>query len=149
MHMRDPIMYRIKHAYHHRTGDKWCIYPMYDFAHGDRMRLKRLRTRFVHWSLCRTGLVRLVYTGIGIIPIKQYEFARLNMNYTVMSKRKLLQLVEEGYVEDWDDPRMPTISGLRRRVTPKSIREFCERIGVAKRENMIDLSLLEFCIARI
>src|ERR1700744_3691003 len=127
MHMRDPIMYRIKHAHHHRTGDKWCIYPLEFVPH------RPLYDWFIE--------------KLELFPSKQYEFARLNMNYTVMSKRKLLQLVEEGYVEDWDDPRMPTISGLRRRgYTPNSIREFCERIGVAKRENMIDLSLLEFCI---
>ncbi|MDB5152866.1 MAG: glnS [Mucilaginibacter sp.] len=148
MHMRDPIMYRIKHAHHHRTGDKWCIYPMYDFAHGQSDAIEEI----TH-SVCTLEFVphRPLYDWfidqLEIFPSKQYEFARLNMNYTVMSKRKLLQLVEEGHVEDWDDPRMPTISGLRRRgYTPNSIREFCERIGVAKRENMIDLSLLEFCI---
>ena len=148
MHMRDPIMYRIKHAHHHRTGDKWCIYPMYDFAHGQSDAIEEI----TH-SVCTLEFVphRPLYDWfiekLEIFPSKQYEFARLNMNYTVMSKRKLLQLVEEGHVEDWDDPRMPTISGLRRRgYTPASIREFCERIGVAKRENMIDLSLLEFCI---
>ncbi|WP_426669881.1 glutamine--tRNA ligase/YqeY domain fusion protein [Mucilaginibacter sp. McL0603] len=148
MHMRDPIMYRIKHAHHHRTGDKWCIYPMYDFAHGQSDAIEE-----VTHSICTLEFVphRPLYDWfiekLELFPSKQYEFARLNMNYTVMSKRKLLQLVEEGYVEDWDDPRMPTISGLRRRgYTPASIREFCERIGVAKRENMIDLSLLEFCI---
>ncbi|HTD98781.1 MAG TPA: glutamine--tRNA ligase/YqeY domain fusion protein [Mucilaginibacter sp.] len=148
MQMRDPIMYRIKHAHHHRTGDKWCIYPMYDFAHGQSDAIEEI----TH-SVCTLEFVphRPLYDWfiekLEIFPSKQYEFARLNMNYTVMSKRKLLQLVEEGHVEDWDDPRMPTISGLRRRgYTPASIREFCERIGVAKRENMIDLSLLEFCI---
>lgn len=148
MHMRDPIMYRIKHAHHHRTGDKWCIYPMYDFAHGQSDAIEKI----TH-SICTLEFVphRPLYDWfieqLDLFPSKQYEFARLNMTYTVMSKRKLLQLVEEGYVEDWDDPRMPTISGLRRRgYTPASIREFCERIGVAKRENMIDVSLLEFCI---
>ncbi len=148
MHMRDPIMYRIKHAHHHRTGDNWCIYPMYDFAHGESDAIEEI----TH-SVCTLEFVphRPLYDWfiqeLELFPSKQYEFARLNMNYTVMSKRKLLQLVEEGHVEDWDDPRMPTISGLRRRgYTPNSIREFCERIGVAKRENMIDLSLLEFCI---
>lgn len=148
MHMRDPIMYRIKHAHHHRTGDKWCIYPMYDFAHGQSDAIEE-----VTHSICTLEFVphRPLYDWfiekLELFPSKQYEFARLNMNYTVMSKRKLLQLVDEGYVEDWDDPRMPTISGLRRRgYTPASIREFCDRIGVAKRENMIDLSLLEFCI---
>ena len=148
MLLRDPIMYRIKHAHHHRTGDKWCIYPMYDFAHGQSDSIEQI----TH-SICTLEFVphRPMYEWfiehLGIFPSKQYEFARLNMTYTVMSKRKLLQLVNEGLVEDWDDPRMPTISGLRRRgYTPHSIREFCERIGVAKRENMIDLSLLEFCI---
>jgi glutaminyl-tRNA synthetase len=148
MQMRDPIMYRIKHAHHHRTGDKWCIYPMYDFAHGQSDAIEEI----TH-SICTLEFIphRALYDWfieqLEIFPSKQYEFARLNLNYTVMSKRKLLQLVEEGHVEDWDDPRMPTISGLRRRgYTPASIREFCERIGVAKRENMIDVSLLEFCI---
>jgi len=148
MLMRDPLMYRIKHAHHHRTGDKWCIYPMYDFAHGQSDSIEEI----TH-SICTLEFVshRDMYDWfiekLNIFPSKQYEFARLNMTYTVMSKRKLLQLVKEGHVEDWDDPRMPTISGLRRRgYTPGSIREFCERIGVAKRENMIDVSLLEFCI---
>ena len=148
MHMRDPIMYRIKHAHHHRTGDKWCIYPMYDFAHGQSDAIEEI----TH-SICTLEFVphRPLYEWfidkLEIFPSRQYEFARLNMNYTVMSKRKLLQLVTEGHVDGWDDPRMPTISGLRRRgYTPKSIRDFCERIGVAKRENMIDISLLEFCI---
>lgn len=148
MLMRDPIMYRIKHTHHHRTGDKWCIYPMYDFAHGQSDSIEQI----TH-SICTLEFVphRDMYNWfiekLGIFPSQQYEFARLNMTYTVMSKRKLLQLVNEGHVESWDDPRMPTISGLRRRgYTPHSIREFCERIGIAKRENMIDLSLLEFCI---
>ena len=148
MLMRDPLMYRIKHAHHHRTGDKWCIYPMYDFAHGQSDSIEEI----TH-SICTLEFVshRDMYDWfiekLNIFPSKQYEFARLNMTYTVMSKRKLLQLVKEGHVEDWDDPRMPTISGLRRRgYTSGSIREFCERIGVAKRENMIDVSLLEFCI---
>lgn len=148
MHMRDPIIYRIKHARHHRTGDTWCIYPMYDFAHGQSDSIERI----TH-SICTLEFVphRPLYDwlieNIGIFPSKQYEFARLNLSYTVMSKRRLLQLVNDGYVESWDDPRMPTISGLRRRgYTPASIREFCERIGVAKRENMIDVGLLEFCI---
>lgn len=148
MHLRDPLMYRIKHAHHHRTGDAWCIYPMYDFAHGQSDAIEHI----TH-SLCTLEFIphRPLYDWfidqLGIFPSKQYEFARLNLNYTVMSKRKLLQLVTEGHVESWDDPRMPTISGLRRRgYTPASIREFCERIGVAKRENMIDVGLLEFCI---
>jgi glutaminyl-tRNA synthetase len=148
MHLRDPLMYRIKHAHHHRTGDKWCIYPMYDFAHGQSDSIEEI----TH-SVCTLEFVphRPLYDWfiekLRIFPSRQYEFARLNMNYTVMSKRKLLQLVNEKYVDGWDDPRMPTISGLRRRgYTPASIRNFCERIGVAKRENLIDLSLLEFCI---
>jgi len=148
MHLRDPLMYRIKHTHHHRTGNDWCIYPMYDFAHGESDAIEEI----TH-SICTLEFIphRPLYEWfieqLEIFPSKQYEFARLNMTYTVMSKRKLLQLVTEGHVEDWDDPRMPTISGLRRRgYTPASIREFCERIGVAKRENMIDVSLLEFCI---
>lgn len=148
MHMRDPLLYRIKHAHHHRTGDKWCIYPMYDFAHGQSDSIEKI----TH-SVCTLEFIphRALYDwlieNIGIFPSRQYEFARLNMTYTVMSKRRLLQLVNEKYVEGWDDPRMPTISGLRRRgYTPASIRNFCERIGVAKRENVIDVGLLEFCI---
>jgi len=148
MLMRDPIIYRIKHAAHHRTGNKWCIYPMYDFAHGQSDSIENI----TH-SICTLEYVshRELYDWfiekLEIFPSKQYEFARLNLTSTVMSKRKLLQLVNENLVSGWDDPRMPTISGLRRRgFTPKSIREFCERIGIAKRENLIELSLLEFCI---
>jgi len=148
MQMRDPIMYRIKHAHHHRTGDKWCIYPMYDFAHGQSDSIEHI----TH-SICTLEFIphRPLYdwyiNKLEIFPSKQYEFARLNMTYTVMSKRKLLQLVNEGFVSGWDDPRMPTISGLRRKgYTPASIRTFCEKIGVAKRDNLIDISLLEFCI---
>lgn len=148
MIMRDPVIYRIKHAAHHRTGDKWCIYPMYDFAHGQSDSIETI----TH-SICTLEYVshRELYDWLieklEIFPSKQYEFARLNLSYTVMSKRKLLQLVNEGVVSGWDDPRMPTISGLRRRgYTPESIREFCERIGVAKRENLIELGLLEFCV---
>jgi len=148
MLMRDPIIYRIKHAEHHRTGNKWCIYPMYDFAHGQSDSIENI----TH-SICTLEYVshRELYDWfiekLDIFPSKQYEFARLNLTSTVMSKRKLLQLVNENLVNGWDDPRMPTISGLRRRgFTPKSIREFCERIGIAKRENLIELSLLEFCI---
>lgn len=148
MHMRDPLLYRIKHAHHHRTGDEWCIYPMYDFAHGQSDSIEEI----TH-SICTLEFVphRPLYDwliqNIGIYESKQYEFARLNMTYTVMSKRRLLQLVNDQLVEGWDDPRMPTISGLRRRgYTPASIRDFCERIGVAKRENKIDFSLLEFCV---
>ncbi|MEN9570414.1 MAG: hypothetical protein RL172_1645 [Bacteroidota bacterium] len=148
MHMRDPIIYRIKHAHHHRTGDAWCIYPMYDFAHGQSDSIEKI----TH-SICTLEFIphRELYEWLidklQIFPSRQYEFARLNMTYTVMSKRKLLQLVTEGHVNGWDDPRMPTISGMRRRgFTPESIRNFCERIGVAKRENFIDFSLLEFCV---
>lgn len=148
MHMRDPLMYRIKHAHHHRTGDKWCIYPMYDFAHGQSDSIEGI----TH-SVCTLEFIphRALYNWfiaqLGIFPSHQYEFARLNLTYTVMSKRKLLQLVNEKHVTGWDDPRMPTISGLRRRgFTPASIREFCERIGVQKRENVIDVSLLEFLV---
>lgn len=148
MLMRDPILYRIKHAHHHRTGDKWCIYPMYDFAHGQSDSLETI----TH-SICTLEFVphRELYDWLieklEIYPSHQYEFARRNINYTVTSKRKLLQLVNEKHVSGWDDPRMPTISGLRRRgYTPESIREFCDRIGVAKRENMVDVGLLEFCV---
>jgi len=148
MHMRDPILYRIKHAHHHRTGDAWCIYPMYDFAHGQSDSIEGI----TH-SICTLEFVshRELYNWLieklEIFPSRQYEFARLNLNYTVMSKRKLLQLVNEGYVDGWDDPRMPTISGLRRRgYTPESIRLFAEKIGVQKRDNLIDVSLLEYCI---
>ncbi|MEO7211123.1 MAG: glutamine--tRNA ligase/YqeY domain fusion protein, partial [Chitinophagaceae bacterium] len=148
MHMRDPVMYRIKHAKHHRTGNDWCIYPMYDFAHGQSDSLEHI----TH-SICTLEFIphRELYDWyiekLEIFPSHQYEFARLNMSYTVMSKRKLLQLVQDKIVDGWDDPRMPTISGFRRRgFTPESIRDFCERIGVAKRENLIDFGLLEFCV---
>jgi len=148
MLMRDPIIYRIKHAHHHRTGKDWCIYPMYDFAHGQSDSIENI----TH-SICTLEFIphRELYNWfieqLNIFPSHQYEFARLNMTYTVMSKRKLLQLVNEGHVNGWDDPRMPTISGLRRKgYTPASIRNFCERIGIARRENLIDLSLLEFCL---
>jgi glutaminyl-tRNA synthetase len=148
MLMRDPIIYRIKFAKHHRTGEKWCIYPMYDFAHGQSDSIEGI----TH-SICTLEFVphRELYDwcieNLEIFPSKQYEFARLNLTYTVMSKRKLLQLVNEGHVSGWDDPRMPTISGLRRRgYTPEAIRDFCDRIGVAKRDNLISVGLLEFCI---
>ena len=148
MHFRDPIMYRIKHAHHHRTGDAWCIYPMYDFAHGQSDAIEKI----TH-SVCTLEFIphRPLYDWfiekLGIFPSHQYEFARLNLTYTVMSKRKLLQLVTEKHVTAWDDPRMPTISGLRRRgFTPESIRSFADKIGVQKRENLIEVSLLEHCI---
>jgi glutaminyl-tRNA synthetase len=148
MLMRDPIMYRIIHAEHHRTGDKWCIYPMYDYAHGQSDSIEQI----TH-SICTLefDVHRPLYDWfiekLEIFPSKQYEFARLNLSYTVMSKRKLLQLVQEKVVMGWDDPRMPTICGLRRRgYTPEAIRYFADKVGVAKRDNVIDLSLLEFCI---
>jgi glutaminyl-tRNA synthetase len=148
MHMRDPIMYRIKKAVHHRTGNNWCLYPMYDFAHGQSDSIEKI----TH-SVCTLEFIphRPLYNWfiekLDIFPSLQYEFARLNISYTVLSKRKLLQLVEDHFVESWDDPRMPTISGLRRRgYTPESIRHFAERIGVQKRDNLIDVSFLEFCI---
>jgi glutaminyl-tRNA synthetase len=146
--MRDPIIYRIKHAHHHRTGNKWCIYPMYDFAHGQSDSIENI----TH-SICTMEFIphRELYDWLieklEIYPSKQYEFARRNINYTVTSKRKLRQLVNEKFVDGWDDPRMPTISGMRRRgYTPWSIREFCKRIGIGKRENMVDVGLLEFCV---
>ncbi len=148
MHMRDPIIYRIKHAHHHRTGDAWCIYPMYDFAHGQSDAIENI----TH-SICTLEFIphRELYdwfiANLDIFPSHQYEFARLNVTYTVMSKRKLLQLVNENHVIGWDDPRMPTLTAMRRRgYTPESIREFCDKIGVAKRENLIDIGLLEFCV---
>jgi glutaminyl-tRNA synthetase len=148
MLMRDPVLYRIKHAHHHRTGDKWCIYPMYDFAHGQSDSIEK-----VTHSICTLEFVphRELYDWLigklEIYPSHQYEFARRNLTYTVMSKRKLLQLVNEKHVDGWDDPRMPTISGIRRRgYTPESIREFCDRVGIAKRENVSDVGLLEFCV---
>ncbi|MEZ5198215.1 MAG: glutamine--tRNA ligase/YqeY domain fusion protein [Bacteroidales bacterium] len=150
MHMRDPIIYRIMHATHHRTGDDWCIYPMYDFTHGQSDYLEGITHSIctlefvVHRPLYDWFLDNLIETEYR--P-RQYEFARLNLNFTVMSKRKLLQLVTEKYVNGWDDPRMPTVSGLRRRgYTPESIRNFADRIGIAKRENVIDVGLLEFSV---
>ena len=148
MHMRDPLLYRIKRAHHHRTGDDWCIYPMYDFAHGQSDSIENI----TH-SLCtlefevHRPLYEWFIEQLGIFPSRQIEFARLNLDHTVMSKRKLLTLVENGVVDGWDDPRMPTISGLRRRgFTPESIRTFCDRVGIAKRENVIDFSLLEWAL---
>ncbi|MGB8191278.1 MAG: glutamine--tRNA ligase/YqeY domain fusion protein [Chitinophagaceae bacterium] len=148
MLMRDPILYRIKHAHHHRTGDEWCIYPMYDFAHGQSDSIEHI----TH-SICTLEFVphRDLYNWfieqLEIFPSRQYEMARLNITYTVMSKRKLLQLVNEKMVTGWDDPRMPTITAMRRKgYTPESLRDFCDRVGIARRENLIDLSLLEFCV---
>ena len=148
MLLRDPLMYRIKHVAHHRTGNKWCIYPMYDFAHGQCDSIEEI----TH-SICtlefevHRPLYDWFIEQLGIYPSHQYEFARRNLNYTVMSKRKLLQLVNEKHVNGWDDPRMPTVSGLRRRgFTPESIRHFCDLVGIARRENVIDFGLLEFCV---
>ena len=149
MNMRDPVLYRIRHEDHHRTGGKWCIYPMYDFAHPPSDAIEH-----VTHSLCTLEFEahRPLYDWlIENLPVparpRQIEFARLNLNYTVMSKRKLLRLVQDGIVSGWDDPRMPTIAALRRRgYTPASIRNFAERVGVAKRENVIDVGLLEFCV---
>ena len=148
LNMRDPVMYRILHKSHHRTGSKWCIYPMYDWAHGQSDSIERI----TH-SLCtlefenHRPLYDWFVQELEIYPPRQIEFARLNLSYTIMSKRKLLSLVEGKYVDGWDDPRMPTISGLRRRgYTPESIRNFSERVGMAKRENTIDVSLLEFSV---
>jgi glutaminyl-tRNA synthetase len=149
INMRDPVLYRIRHETHHRTGDAWCIYPMYDYAHP----LSDAIEHVTH-SLCTLEYEdhRPLYDWLienVRVPARprQYEFARLNLNYTVMSKRKLLRLVEEGHVTGWDDPRMPTLAGLRRRgATPASLRNFCDRVGVAKKRNVIDVGLLEFCV---
>ncbi|MFP4214164.1 MAG: glutamine--tRNA ligase/YqeY domain fusion protein [Desulfohalobiaceae bacterium] len=149
INMRDPVIYRIMHATHHRTGDKWCIYPTYDFAHG----LSDAIEGVTH-SLCSMEFEdhRPLYDWfVDNVPVparpRQYEFARLNMGYTVLSKRKLIQLVQEGYVQGWDDPRMPTICGLRRRgVSPASLRNFCEMIGVGRSDNLVDMSMLEHAV---
>ncbi|UOP32726.1 glutamine--tRNA ligase/YqeY domain fusion protein, partial [Flavobacterium psychrophilum] len=151
MLMRDPLMYRVLHRHHHRTGNDWKIYPMYDFAHGQSDYIEQIShsictLEFVMHRELYNWFLDQIYDTTKVRP-NQYEFARLNLNYTVMSKRKLLQLVQDKVVNGWDDPRMPTISGLRRRgYTAKSIRNFCETIGVAKRENVIDVSLLDFCL---
>ena len=148
LNMRDPVIYRILHADHHRTGGNWRVYPMYDFAHGLSDSIEG-----VTHSICtlefedHRPLYDWLLNELGVFHPQQIEFARLNLNYTVMSKRKLLELVEDGLVSGWDDPRMPTISGLRRRgYTPEAIRTFCERIGVAKRNSVVDMALLEYCI---
>lgn len=148
INMRDPVMYRIKHEQHHRTGNKWCIYPMYDYAHGQSDSIEG-----VTHSICtieyedHRPLYDWYLDAIGIYHPQQIEFARLNLSHTVLSKRKLLVLVNKGFVSGWNDPRMPTIAGIRRRgYTPKSIRNFCERIGVGKKESLVDIALLEFCI---
>ena len=151
MLMRDPVIYRIKHAHHHRTGDKWCIYPMYDIAHGQSDSIENI----TH-SICTLEFVphRELYDWLieklEIYPSHQYEFARRNINYTVTSKRKLLQLVNEKYVTGWDDPRMPTISGLRRRgYTPESIREFCDELELQKEKILLMLACLNFVFVNI
>ncbi len=148
LNMRDPVIYRILHTEHHRTGDRWCIYPTYDFAHGQSDSIERI----TH-SICtlefedHRPLYDWCLDALDIHHPQQIEFARLNLSYTVLSKRKLVQLVEDGHVSGWNDPRMPTISGFRRRgFTPRSIRTFCERIGVAKRDSMVDIALLEYCV---
>ena len=148
MHMRDPVMYRIKHEHHHRTGDEWCIYPMYDFAHGQSDSIEGI----TH-SLCSLEFIhhRPLYDWfiehLEIFPSRQIEFARMNVAYTITSKRRLLKLVNEGIVSGWDDPRMPTLAGMRRRGFPAAaIREFCRRSGVAKRDNVIEIELLEYLI---
>jgi glutaminyl-tRNA synthetase len=149
INMRDPVLYRIAHASHHNTGDKWCIYPMYDFAHplSDSMEGITHSICTLEFEDHRPLYDWLLETLNVKCRTRQVEFARLNLNYTVMSKRKLLQLVKEGLVSGWDDPRMPTISGLRRRgYTPESIRDFCDRIGVAKTSSTVDVALLEHCI---
>jgi len=148
LNMRDPVIYRILRSTHHRTGDKWCIYPMYDYAHPVSDSIEKIT-----YSICtlefedHRPLYDWFIEKLEIFPSRQIEFARLNLNYTVMSKRKLLELVQKNIVSGWDDPRMPTISGLRRRgVTPEAIREFCDRIGIAKRDSTIDIALMEHCI---
>jgi glutaminyl-tRNA synthetase len=148
INMRDPVMYRILHASHHRTGDKWCIYPMYDWAHGQSDSIEKI----TH-SICtlefedHRPLYDWFLEQLGVYRPRQIEFARLNLSHTVMSKRKLLRLVEEGYVNGWDDPRMPTIAGFRRRgFTPEAIRDFSERIGVARADNKVEISYLEHCL---
>ena len=148
MHLRDPFIYRIKHESHHRTGDKWCVYPMYDFAHGQSDSIEGITHSFCSLEFeVHRPLYNWLIQELEIFPSKQREFARLNLNYTIMSKRKLLRLVEENVVDGWDDPRMPTISGLRRRgYTAEFIRNFCDRVGIARRENVIDVALLEFSI---
>ena len=148
MIMRDPVLYRIKFAHHHRTGDQWCIYPLYDMAHGQCDSIEKITHSICTLEFApHRELYDWLIEKLEIFPSKQYEFARRNLTYTVMSKRKLLQLVNEKYVAGWDDPRMPTISAMRRRgYPPAAIREFVKRIGVSKRENIVDISLLEFCV---
>jgi glutaminyl-tRNA synthetase len=148
LNMRDPVMYRILHASHHRTGDKWCIYPMYDMAHGQSDSIEGITHSICTLEFEDHRPLYDWYLGeLGVHHPQQIEFARLNLSHTIMSKRRLLKLVQEGHVVGWDDPRLPTISGLRRRgYTPESIRDFCDRIGVAKRDSVVDIALLEHCL---
>ncbi len=148
MMFRDPILYRIKHAHHHRTGDKWCIYPMYDYTHGQCDSIEHITHSI---STLEFDVHRPLYDWfietLGIYPSHQYEFARLNLTYTLMSKRKLLELVQKGFVSGWDDPRMPTLCGVRRRgYTPEALKMFCDKIGVSKRDQLMDIQLLEWCV---
>lgn len=148
MMMRDPLLYRIKHATHHRTGDKWCIYPMYDFTHGQCDSIEGITHSIctLEFDVHRPLYDWFIQT-LGIYPSHQYEFARLNLTYTLMSKRKLLELVQKGIVSGWDDPRMPTLCGVRRRgYTPEALKMFCEKIGVSKRDQLMDIQLLEWCV---
>ena len=148
MMFRDPILYRIKHAHHHRTGDKWCIYPMYDFTHGQCDSIEHITHSIctLEFDVHRPLYDWFIQT-LGIFPSHQYEFARLNLTYTLMSKRKLLELVQMGLVSGWDDPRMPTLCGVRRRgYTPESLKMFCDKIGVSKRDQLMDIQLLEWCV---
>ena len=148
MMFRDPLLYRIKHASHHRTGDKWCIYPMYDFTHGQCDSIEHITHSIctLEFDVHRPLYDWFIQT-LGIYPSHQYEFARLNLTYTLMSKRKLLELVQKGLVSGWDDPRMPTLCGVRRRgYTPEALKMFCEKIGVSKRDQLMDLQLLEWCV---
>lgn len=148
MHMRDPVIYRVKHADHHRTGDQWCIYPMYDLAHGQSDSIEGITHslcsfEFIHHRPLYDWLIE----KLEIFPSRQIEFARLNVSYMIMSKRKLIRLVEEGLVSGWDDPRMSTISGMRRRgYPPNAIRSFCDKVGIARRDNFVDIALLESCV---
>ena len=148
MMFRDPLLYRIKHASHHRTGDKWCIYPMYDFTHGQCDSIEHITHSIctLEFDVHRPLYDWFIQT-LGIWPSHQYEFARLNLTYTLMSKRKLLELVQKGLVAGWDDPRMPTLCGVRRRgYTPEALKMFCDKIGVSKRDQMMDIQLLEWCV---
>jgi len=148
MMFRDPILYRIKHAHHHQTGDKWCIYPMYDYTHGQCDSIENITHSIctLEFDVHRPLYDWFIQT-LGIFPSHQYEFARLNLTYTLMSKRKLLELVQKGLVSGWDDPRMPTLCGVRRRgYTPEALKMFCDKIGVSKRDQLMDIGLLEWCV---